>query len=338
VPPIAYGGIEAVVSQLTEELVRRGHDVTLYATADSLTLARLRSTVPAGLRQLNLSDPRVAELVHVGQALANADQFDVIHNHSGELAMAFQPVIRTPMLTTLHGPILGDRAIIWDYYRGYYNCISHSERAGQGDHGFQGVVYNGIDVETFPFRAEKDDYLLFLGRLSSEKGPHHAIEVARRLNARLILAGKVDQVDRPYYEEKVEPLLDDEQIVFIGEADFQRKRELFSRARCLLHPVTWDEPFGLVMTEAMACGTPVIGFRRGSVPEVIADGETGFVVDTEDDMAAAVERLSEIDPHRCRQRVVENFSTARMVDAYERIYHEIVKCDGRIPNSGEFVG
>lgn len=323
VPPPAYGGIEAVVSLLAEGLVRRGHEVTLYATGDSITSARLRWVVPRPLRGANVSQSLPYQLVHVATLLAEAGQFDLIHNHCGELLMAFSHLTPTPMLTTIHGPMVADAQIVWDHYHGYYNTISQASKNGFPDRHWLGVVYNGIDVESFPFREKKDDYLLFLGRVSAEKGTHLAIQVAKALGRQLIIAGKVDKADQQYYENVVEPLLDDPRVLFYGEADAQQKRELFSHAACLLHPVMWPEPFGLVMAEAMACGTPVIAFRRGSIPEVVVDGETGFVVDTLDQMIAAVHRLHEIDPHRCRSHVAQRFSAANMVEGYEKLYQQI---------------
>jgi len=323
VPPPAYGGIEVVVSLLTEGLVRHGHEVTLYATGDSITSARLRSVSPWPLRAANVSHPLPYQLVHVASLLDEADQYDVIHNHCGELLMAFSRQTTVPMLTTVHGPMVADSQIVWDNYTGSYNTISHASKNGFPDLRYLGVVYNGIDVESFPFSDAKDDYLLFLGRVSQEKGTHLAIQAAQALGQHLIIAGKVDRVDQEYYETLVEPLLDDPQITFVGEADATQKRQLFAGARCLLHPVMWPEPFGLVMAEAMACGTPVIAFRRGSIPEVVSHAETGYVVETLDEMIDAVQRLHEIDPRRCRSHVAERFSAQHMVMGYERLYEQI---------------
>jgi glycosyltransferase involved in cell wall biosynthesis len=311
------------VSLLTEELVRRGHDVTLYATGDSLTGARLRSVCPYPLRAVDPANPLSYQLVHLAALLRDSHEFDVIHNHCGELLMAFAPVTAAPMLTTVHGPMAPETRIVWDHYDGYFNSISQSAKNGFPDRGYVGVVYNGVDVGSFPFCAEKDDYLLFLGRLSLEKGTHLAIEVARALGQRLILAGKVDRVDRQYFDEKVAPLIDGSLVTFVGEADAPGKRELFAHARCLLHPVTWPEPFGLVMAEAMACGTPVVGLRQGSVPEVVRHGETGFVVDSVDEMVEAVQCVQDIDPYRCRAHVAARFSADQMVSGYERLYQQI---------------
>src|SRR5579884_1832635 len=323
VPPPAYGGIEAVVSLLAKGLVSRGHEVTLYATADSITAARLHAICPGPLRAANVAQPLPYQLAHVAMVIEEADQYDIIHNHCGELLMAFSNLTSVPILTTIHGPMVPDCQIVWDRYRGYYNTISHASKNGFPDRGYEGVVYNGIDVESFPFSEVKDDYLLFLGRISSEKGTHLAIQAARALGRRLVIAGKVDRADQVYYATEVAPLLDDPRITFFGEANAAQKRELLARARCLLHPVTWPEPFGLVMAEAMACGTPVIAFRQGSTPEVVLHGETGYVVDTLDELLAAVERAHEIDPHRCRAHVERMFSAEQMVTGYEQLYERI---------------
>lgn len=324
VPPRAYGGIESVVSLLADELVNRGHAVTLYATADSETRARLRAVCSEPLRATRVEDPVPSQLVHATRALAESAEFDLLHNHGGEIPMALARVSRCPFLTTIHGPLPPDAAIIWDHYAGWFNTISQASKADLPSRNYLGVVYNGIDVDSFPFATEKDDYLLFLGRISAEKGTKEAIEVARRVGRRLLIAGKIDRVDREYYRREVEPRVDGHLIQYLGEADGPRKRELYRHAYCLLHPITWPEPFGLVMAEAMACGTPVVGIRLGSVPEVVADGETGYVVDTLDEMVSAIGRLQDIDPSRCRARVAERFSIQHMVDGYESLYQKVL--------------
>lgn len=325
VPPPAYGGIEVVVSLIADELVRRGHAVTLYATGDSMTRARLRAACPWPLRTQELTWPLGYELAHLARVLEDADQYDLIHNHYGPMLMAFSRVIRAPMLTTIHGPMPPEAAILWENYVGFYNSISQAGKANFPDRGYLGVVYNGIDVPSFPFRPEKENFLLFLGRISPEKGTHLAIDAALASNHRLIIAGKIDRVDRGYWETEIHPRVDGQRICFVGEADGPTKRDLLARARVLLHPVTWPEPFGLAMAEAMACGTPVVALRKGSIPEVVADGETGFVVDTLDKMVAAIGRVDEIDPTRCRERVDRLFSVPRMVDGYERLYRRMTQ-------------
>ena len=331
VPPPAYGGTEAVVYMLTEGLVARGHEVVLYASGDSLTSAELRSVYPRSLRTAtDLKDPAPYDWLHATSALADDGEFDIIHNHAGELPMAVSRLVDTPMLTTLHCLITPDTRIIWENYHGFYNTISEaalrSIPRSVSRHKYVGAIYNGIDVKSFPFREHKDDYLLFLSRLAPEKGTHLAIEVARRLGMPLIVAGKVDRVDREYYRSAVEPLIDGDLVRYVGEVTRQEAKKLYAGARALLLPLRWEEPFGLVMPEAMATGTPVIAFRRGSAPELIVDGETGFLVDDGDvdAMAKAVGKVDRIDPRRCRQHVEDNFDVARMVEGYLAVYERIL--------------
>jgi len=330
VPPPAYGGTEAVVSLLTEELVARGHDVTLAASGDSRTSADHLVTYQRSLRRADdLQDRNPYDWMHVSTALQHAGDFDIVHNHAGELPMAMSHLTRTPFLTTMHCLFTDDTRFVWERYCGAYNTISRSQRCLMpeldGPARFAGHVYNGIDVESFPFQAEKGDDLLFLSRVAPEKGPQHAIEVAKRLGARLILAGKVDDYDRRFFEEVVRDLIDGDQIVFFGEADAEQKRELYRTAKCLLMPLAWDEPFGLVMPEAMVCGTPVVAFRRGSAPELIDHGTTGYVVDTVDEMVDAVRNIGSIDPYACRAHVAARFSPAIMTESYLRLYEHIVE-------------
>ncbi|MCH7577860.1 MAG: glycosyltransferase family 4 protein [Chloroflexi bacterium] len=328
VPPPGYGGTEAVVSVLTDALVRAGHDVTLWASGDSLTLAELRSVYPRGLRTAkDVSDATPYEWVHAGAAIAGAKQFDIIHNHAMEPVMALAGLVNVPMLTTMHCLITSDTRVVWQRYSGYYNTISRAQFSTvppleKPQHA--GVVRNAVDVASFPFSTQKDDYLLCLNRVAPEKGTHLAIEAARRAGRKLIIAGKVDPVDRDYYEAAVKPRVDGRDVVFLGEADQRTKRELYARAACVLMPICWDEPFGLVMVEAMACGTPVIAFARGAAPELIVDGETGFLVNDVDSMLEALGKIDTIEPDCCRQHVEANFDVPVMVEGYLRLYREIV--------------
>jgi glycosyltransferase involved in cell wall biosynthesis len=243
--------------------------------------------------------------------------------------MAMAGAIDTPMLTTMHCLPTEDTRIVWERYTGAYNTVSRAQAAvmdGIRVPGtFVGHIYNSIDVESFPFSAGGGDDLLFLSRIAPEKGPHLAVEVARRTGRRLILAGKVDQYDQRFFDEVVRDLIDGDQIVFVGEADAQRKRELYANAYCLLLPLQWEEPFGLVMAEAMACGTPVIALRRGSAPELIAHGETGFVVDTVDEMADAVASVGTISRQACRDWVAHRFTPQIMASQYIQAYERIIE-------------
>jgi glycosyltransferase involved in cell wall biosynthesis len=336
VPPPAYGGTEAVVHLLVEELVRQGHDVTLCASGDSRTSARLQSCYPVSLRTADGIDCRtVYAWQHAALSLKDAPRYDIIHNHAGEDVMALSHLVGgVPLLTTMHCLITPDTKIVWDNYEGYYSTISWSQRNGMpAIHGgtFAGVAYNGIDVDSFPFQAEKGGYLLFLSRMSEEKGPHLAIEVARRTGRRLVMAGKVDDKDRDFYTSVVEPMIDSEQVFFLGEADGALKRELYRSAFCVLMPIMWDEPFGLVLTEAMACGTPVIVFNRGAAVEIVENGETGFLVDNVDEMARAVDRVSTIDPAYCRAHVKRRFDAPVMARRYVDIYRSMLETGAITP-------
>lgn len=328
VPPRAYGGTEAVVHVLVEELVRRGHEVTLCASGDSRTSARLQASYPRSLRTADLENKSVYSWQHAALSMKDAQDYDIVHNHAGEEVMALCHLVpEVPMLTTMHCLITPDTVFVWDRYVGHYNTISQSQYATMpaiSGGTYAGVVHNGIDVASFPFQAEKDEHLLFLSRIAPEKGPELAVEVARRCGKKLILAGKVDPLDRDFFVNTMIPLIDGEHVVFVGEADARRKRELFKSASCVLMPITWEEPFGLVLAEAQACGTPVITFNRGAAAEIVQDGVTGFVVDSVDEMVAVVARINEISPMACRQHMERNFGGQAMADAYLRVYQSIL--------------
>jgi glycosyltransferase involved in cell wall biosynthesis len=336
VPPPGYGGTEAVVSVLTEELVRRGHEVLLCASGDSKTSAELFSVVPESLRRAGLTNhPAQYAAVHVAASLKQAEGFDIIHNHNGppfDLAMAMSCLTPTPMLTTLHNQPFEDTCFTWDQYRLWYNTISRQQAltvSALPCARFAGAVHNGIDVPSFPFSADKDDYAFFMARISPEKAPHLAIEAALKAGSRIVLAGKISTSDEhEYFEAKVRPLLALSGVDYVGEADYMLKRELYANARVQLVPLLWDEPFGLVMIEAMACGTPVIAFNRGAASELIADGVTGFLVDDVDAMARALEFLGEIQPERCRAHVESNFSAQALADNYLAVYEKILSEPG----------
>lgn len=332
VPPPAYGGTETVVSVLTDTLVRRGVDVTLAASGDSSAAAPVRAVCPQSLRAAGLCDDAVQYAVmHVASALAEADQYDLIHNHNGppyEFGMALSHLVRVPMLTTLHNNLEPASEFIWRRYRGWYNPISHQQHrtmACMPQAQFAGVVHNGIDVDTFPFQEAKQDYVLFMGRFDPCKAPHLAIEAARRAGVRIKLAGKAaTETEKAYFREAVQPLVDGDAVQYMGEADATFKRQLYADARALLVPIQWDEPFGLVMIEAMACGTPVIVFPRGAAPEIVVDGETGLYVETVDEMAAAIGRVDSIDASACRRHVEQHFGPDALADAYLEVYERIL--------------
>lgn len=332
VPPPAYGGTENIVHLLTEELVRRGHDVTLYASGDSRTSARLRSVAPKAVRYgSSLGDLRHAEYLQLANAQAcfldaAAGEFDIVHNHAGIEGLVLAATSRTPVLTTNHNPYLAETRPIWDAYPWSHHSLSAASAATFPARGALPPIHHGIDVGGFPFAESPaaEEYLLFLGRFMPEKGAAWAIEAARRSGRRLVLAGKVDRNDADFFSSHIEPEIDDAQISYVGEADPEAKRRLLGGASALLFPISWDEPFGLVMIEALSCGTPVIGFRRASVPEVVDDGRTGFVVDGVEGMVEAIGRIGEIDRRACRAAAEERFDVARMADDYERHYAAVI--------------
>ncbi len=328
VPPPAYGGIELVVSLLTDELVRRGHEVTLFATGDSITLAKLESVHPRAIRtDSSVKEYQVYETLQLGHVYQRAHEFDVIHSHMGCPALTYAQFVKTPTIHTLHGVFTSDTEKMYSYARSQpYVSISDAQREPRLGLNYAATVYNGIDVDSYKFYAQPNDlpYLAFLGRLSPEKGPHHAIEIAKRTGMQLRMAGKIDIVDRAFYETVLEPQIDGEQIQYLGEANHVQKNTLMGGAIATLFPITWREPFGLVMVESMAAGTPVIGMRLGSAPEVIKDGQTGFLCETVNQCVAALDRIAEIDRAACRQHVVENFSVQRMTDGYEAVYRQLL--------------
>jgi glycosyltransferase involved in cell wall biosynthesis len=332
VPPPAYGGTENVVHLLTEELVRRGHDVTLYASGDSRTSARLRSVTPHAVRYGSaVGTFRHAEYLQLANAQAcfldaAAGEFDIVHNHAGIEGLVLGATSRTPVLSTNHNPFVPETQPIWDAYPWAHHAISAASAATFPIRGSLPPIHHGINVGGFPFAAtpEREGYLVFLGRFMPEKGSAQAIQAARLSGRRLILAGKIDHNDADFFSSHIEPEIDDDQIRYIGEADPDTKRRLLGGATALLFPITWDEPFGLVMIEALACGTPVIGFRRSSVPEVVEDGVTGFVVDDLDGMAGAIRRVGQLDRRACRAAAEQRFDVTRMADDYERHYQAVI--------------
>ena len=322
VPPAAYGGTELIVHLLTEELVRRGHDVTLFASGDSVTTASLRSVTPVPVRYGDVTDGlRHAEYLQLANAqacflAAAGGEFDIVHNHAGIEGQVLAAASRTPVLTTNHNPFVPQTQPIWDAYPWAHHGVSAASAATFPSRGALPPIHHGIDVESFSFGRQPEGYLLFLGRFMPDKGAMRAIEAARLAGRRLVLAGKVDTADSDHFTREIEPAIDGNRVTYVGEADADTKRRLLAGADALLFPIEWDEPFGLVMIEALASGTPVIGFRRASVPEIVDDGLTGFVVDDVAAMASAIDRVSEIDRRICRREAERRFTVERMANDY----------------------
>lgn len=329
VPPPAYGGTELVVSLLTDELVRRGHEVTLFASGDSQTLARLESCCPKALRGLgaNREEILIEQTLQLERVFTKASEYDLIHSHLDQIIFPYVDLVQTPTLHTIHNAILPQTEPLWLKARHQnFISISHSQRRQDLQLNYVATVYNGINQSIYPFRSHPDNppYLAFLGRISPEKGPHLAIEIAKRTGWTLKMAGKIDTVDREFFEEQIKPLIDGEQIQFLGEANHQQKCPMLGGAVATLFPITWQEPFGLVMAESMAVGTPVIAIAMGSTPEVIEDGQTGFLCNSVEECIVALDRLGEIDRRACRDRVIAKFSVKRMVDDYEAVYQKLL--------------
>ncbi len=328
VPPKGYGGTELIVSLLTEALIRRGHQVTLFASGDSVTKAEL---IPGCEHCLIYSDKSPKEkhilaMLNVIHCLQKAEEFDIIHNHSFPEGLAMAGSSGKPTLTTLHENLDGMESL-FVRYEGWYNTVSNTTKAFLSEkEKFVGTIYNAIDCDSHPFnRGERQGYLLFLASLAPHKGAHIAIEVAKRTGRRLIITGNINEGFPEYFREEIEPRIDGELIQYFGEANPQQKRDLFSEADCLLAPINWEEPFGLQFIEAMACGTPVVVFNRGAAPEVVSHNQTGFVVNTLEEMVAAVKNVPLIDRRFCRQYVQEHFDVERMVDEYEAVYEYILE-------------
>jgi glycosyltransferase involved in cell wall biosynthesis len=333
VPPEGYGGIEWIISILTDGLVDRGHDVTLYAPGNSATKAHLRAPFdyPVSLGGRDFYDAVHPVAIQTMSAFLEADRYDVIHDHTGAVAACLGALSDTPVLHTLHGPFDPDVRRLFRMIADeiYFNSISDSQRSGCPELNYVGTIYNAVEVETYPFRTDKEDYALYLGRFSEDKGAHNAIYIAQRAGVRLRLAGKVDPgVDALYFEQRIKPHIDGENIVYEGEVDGEQKRELLAGARFLLFPIQWEEPFGLVMTEALACGTPVVADAMGSASEIVKDGEVGVLAGAGewDEMVAAIKdgRLDSIDPHSCREYVQEHFSVEAMISGYEAAFEKIL--------------
>jgi glycosyltransferase involved in cell wall biosynthesis len=326
VPPEMYGGTERVVSLLTEELVRRGHEVTLFASGDSETAARLVAVTPEALRLTGEDvDHYVSLMLELGMVFDGADQFDVIHSHVDYFALPFARHVTTPVVTTLHGrlDLAGLPTIYGRYSEAPVVSISDSQREPLPGANWAATVYNGTDLTRFTFNETGGDYFAFVGRICPEKNIEGAIAIARQTGVPLRIAAKVDPVDADYHESVVKPLMDSRQVEFLGELGDEDKDELLGSARALLFPVDWPEPFGLAMTEAMACGTPVLALRRGSVPEVVEDGVTGFVRDSEDELAAVAHDVDRLSRRACRERVERHFSVDVMTDGYEAVYQRV---------------
>jgi glycosyltransferase involved in cell wall biosynthesis len=325
-PPRQYGAWETVAGNIAEGLVARGWDVTLFATGDSITSARLHSVVERGYEEDPSIDPKVAEYLHIPEVFEHAEEFDLIHSHYDFMALAYSRLVKTPVVTTIHGFSSPQILPVYRKYAGgYFVSISDSDR--MPGLNYVATVYNGIDLSLYDFQERAGEDLIFLGRIHPDKGVHLAIETARLSGRRLLIAGIVQ--DRAYFEEQVAPHLDGSMIRFIGPLDVAGKNELFANAYALLHLNTIPERFGLVLAEANAAGVPVVAMDLGSCREVISDGITGYLVDDAEGAARCLERVPQLNRVACRQRVERCFSVDTMVKQYEQVYAEIFEREAR---------
>lgn len=327
VPPQQYGGIERIVSYLTEELVAQGHDVTLFASGDSVSSAQLIAPCKRALRLDGCKEPQVRHLVMFEELYRRASDFDVIHFHTGYLHFPMGRRLMVPHLTTHHGRL--DTPEMELLNREFHEIpvvsISDSQREPLPYANWQGTAYNGLPLDLYHYQPTPDDYLAFLGRISPEKGIEQAITIARRTGRPLKIAAKVDPTDEQYFSETIQPLLELPNIEFIGEITDAQKQTFLGNAAALLFPINWPEPFGLVMSEAMACGTPVIAYRRGAVPEVMEHGVTGFIINHLHEAINAVSELDSIDRRQCRRVFEQRFSSQRMTQDYLRLYEQQIQ-------------
>ncbi|MBE0465810.1 MAG: glycosyltransferase family 4 protein [Candidatus Desulforudis sp.] len=321
-PPRHYGPWERVVSLLTEGLVAKGVDVTLFATADSETAGNLRAVCAQGYEEDRSIEPKVVESLHIAAVFESAAEFDLIHNHFDFLPLTYSGLVKTPVLTTIHGFSSPKILPVYRKYNGkaFYVSISDADRSPELD--YLATVHHGIDIERFTFQPRPEDYLLFFGRIHPDKGAREAIEIAASAGRRLVMAGIVQ--DQGYYDRAVRPRLDGERVVYVGSVGPLERDRLLGGAYALLHPISFNEPFGLSVIEAMACGTPVIAFPRGSMPELIEHGRNGFLVPDVEAAVRAIDRIAFLDRTACRKTVERRFTAERMVNDYLGVYRMIL--------------
>ena len=322
-PPRHYGPWESVVSLLTEGLVSRGYTVTLFATGDSETSGKLHAVCPRGYEEDRSIMPKVWECLHISELFEHAEDFDVIHNNFDFLPLTYTGLVSTPVVTTIHGFSSPSIVPVYKKYNGKVSYVSISDADRSPDLDYIKTIHHGIDIKQFDYQPEHEDYLLFFGRIHHDKGAREAIEIAKACNKKLIIAGIIQ--DETYYKQHIEPFIDNQHIVYVGSADPVKRNRLLGKASALLHPIQFNEPFGLSVIESMACGTPVIACNRGSMPELIEDGKNGFLVQTLDGAIDAVSKIKDIDRAWCRRHVEEYFTIDRMVEEYIQVYETVLE-------------
>jgi len=323
-PPRTYGPWELIASYITEGMVKKGHKVTLYATGDSLTHARLRWICPKPVSENPTLDVKVYQYLHTTLPFEEAGAYDIIHNHYDAYPLVFSRLIKTPLLTTIHGFSSPQISQIYQKYANtFLVSISFADRIHAPKLNYIANIYHGIPVEEYEFNENPKDYFCFIGRISPDKGVHFSVKLARKMGLKLKIAGLIDKPNQEFFDKEIKPYLN-QKIQYIGLVDNQTKKDLLRNAAAFLHLNTYREGFGLTLVEAMASGTPVIGMNLGSIPEVIKDKKTGFVVSDIKEAEMAIRKIDKIQRKDCRKRVEKNFSLERMLDEYERVYQKII--------------
>jgi glycosyltransferase involved in cell wall biosynthesis len=322
-PPRKYGPWEQVASNIAEGLIENGIDVTLFATSDSLTLGKLESVCERSWSESPELDPKVCECLHISNLMEQADKFDLIHNNFDFLPLTYSRLIRPPMVTTIHGFSSQKILAVYKKYNNTntYVSISNSDRSPELD--YAATVYNGIDINEFSFCPEPNDYLLFFGRIHPEKGTSESIQIAKQSGRKLIISGLIQHQE--YFDSKVKPFINDDDIVYVGNSGPKERDKLLGEAYAMLHPINFEEPFGLSVAESMLCGTPVIAFNKGSMQELIIDGKTGFLINTIEEAVKAVNNIHSIDRKFCREYAALKFSRQKMIEGYLEVYKNVLE-------------
>ena len=333
IPPRTHGGIGRIVSVLADGLVDKGHSVTLFASGDSKSKAKIMPIFPKSLEQKisYIDDPKAREAylqIGIAKILAalRKEKFDVVNNHFGWRLVPFNDSITSTFVTTLHTPLdqMNKQITFTEYKHTSFISISNAQRKPLPHLNYLATIYNGINIDLYNFSPRHDNYFLFLGRMSPEKGASDAIRIAKKLKTKLIMAGAIFGWDRQYFSSKIKPHIDGKNIRFIGEVNDREKNRLFNRAKALLAPTHWNEPFGLVFVEAMACGTPIIAMERGSIPEIVVHGKTGFIANSLSQMIRYCKSIDEIDRTLCRKRA-QHFTAQIMINKYEKVFSRLMK-------------
>ena len=320
-PPVHYGPWEQMASNLTENLVKMGVEVTLFASADAVTTAKLNAVIKLGYETDKTQDAKVVECLHISNLMEHANEFDIIHNHFDFLPLSYSKLIKTPMITTIHG-FSSERILpVYQKYNQTSNYVSISNSDRHASLNYLSTVYNGLNVEDFSFTGKPEDYLLFFGRIHPHKGTLEAIEIAKKANKKLIIAGIIQ--DEAYFFEKIEPQLND-QIEFVGAANPEQRKKLMGNAQALLHPISFEEPFGLSVVESMLCGTPVVVFNKGSMPELVQNGTNGFLVNNVDGAVEVLKSIHTIERKICREMAISKFSAEKMASDYFKLYEQLL--------------